>query len=219
MNGIVQEIKDSIVTSGLVASLTPSHIAAVMATALLCGLVIYLVYRAFYRGAVYNESFAVLNVITCMTTAFIIMSISTNIVLSLGMVGALSIVRFRAAVKDPLDIGFLFLSIAAGLTSGAGLFPLAAIGTFVICVIYILMSFLGGRKHAYLLSVKFSGDRDNIMVVIKPYRPKMKSVIADGESTEINASVKNRAVRDDLTKKLLSVDGVKSAVLIEYTGD
>ncbi|MDR0903728.1 MAG: DUF4956 domain-containing protein [Ruminococcus sp.] len=219
MNGLVQEIKDSIVQAGLVANLTPEHIAAVMAVALLCGIVIYIIYRVFYRGPVYNESFAVLNVITCMTTAFIIMSISTNIVLSLGMVGALSIVRFRAAVKDPLDIGFLFLSIAAGLTAGAGLFPLAGIGTLAICTVYILMSLVSNRKRLFLLSVKFTGEREPILAIMKPYRPKIKSVISSKETTEINAAVKNSAIKDDLTRLLLENEAVSSAVMIEYTGD
>jgi uncharacterized membrane protein YhiD involved in acid resistance len=219
MNGLVQEIKDSIVQAGLVSNLTPDHIAAVMAVSLICGVVIYLIYRLFYRGPVYNESFAVLNVITCMTTAFIIMSISTNIVLSLGMVGALSIVRFRAAVKDPLDIGFLFLSIAAGLTAGAGLFPLAGIGTLAICAVYILMSLVSNRRKLFMLSVKFIGERDPIVEIIRVYRPKIKSIISTQETTEINAAVKNRAVKDDLTGKLLQNESVISAVMIEYTGE
>ena len=115
MNSFIEEIKDSIEQSGLIEKLTPAHISAVMAAALVCGIVIYIVYRAFFRGAVYSESFNVLNVMTCLVTAFIIMTISSNLVLSLGMVGALSIVRFRAAIKDPLDIGFLFLAIAAAI--------------------------------------------------------------------------------------------------------
>jgi uncharacterized membrane protein YhiD involved in acid resistance len=219
MNGIVQEIKDSIVQSGLVTSLTPSHIAAVMATALLCGIVIYIIYRLFYRGAVFNENFAILNVVTCMTTAFIIMTISTNIVLSLGMVGALSIVRFRAAVKDPLDIGFLFLSIAAGLTAGAGLFPLAAIGTLSICVVYILMSLVSGKGKKFLLSVKFSCSKEDIMQAIKPYKPKIKSVISGKDYTELNAAVNKKAVGDDLTTRLMQMANVSGAVMVEYTGD
>jgi uncharacterized membrane protein YhiD involved in acid resistance len=135
------------------------------------------------------------------------------------MVGALSIVRFRAAVKDPLDIGFLFLSIAAGLTAGAGLFPLAGIGTIAICAVYILMSLISNRRRLYLLSVKFTGEREPILAIIKPYRPKIKSVISSKETTEINAAVKNRAIKDDLTKLLLQNEMVSSAVMIEYTGD
>jgi hypothetical protein len=190
-----------------------------MATALLCGIAIYLVYRFFYRGAVFNDHFAVLNVLTCMTTAFIIMSISTNIVLSLGMVGALSIVRFRAAVKDPLDIGFLFLSIAAGLTAGAGLFPLAVIGTLSISVVYILMSLIPGKRKGFLLSVKFTGGRDVIIEMLKPYHGKIKSVIQSNDLTELNAAVSRKAVKDDLTAKLLQKSNVSSAILIEYAGD
>ncbi|MFT3951762.1 MAG: DUF4956 domain-containing protein [Oscillospiraceae bacterium] len=125
LSGIVQDLKDSISSAGLVDNLKPQHVFLVMLSALVCGVIIYIVYKLFYRGAVYSEGMNVLNVMVCLVTSFVIMTISTNLVLSLGMVGALSIVRFRSAIKDPLDIGFLFWSIAAGITSGAGVYILA----------------------------------------------------------------------------------------------
>ncbi|MDE6030081.1 MAG: DUF4956 domain-containing protein, partial [Oscillospiraceae bacterium] len=136
-------ISDSSVLSGFdfttdLANLTVSRIIVTILTAALCGAIVYLTYRFFYRGVVYSENFNILLVLTTIVTSFIIMTISANIVLSLGMVGALSIVRFRAAVKDPLDIGFLFWGIAAGLTAGAQLYWVAIIGTVCIAVIYIL---------------------------------------------------------------------------------
>ena len=103
------------------ANISIATILVTLLTAAVCGAVIYLVYRFFNRSVIYNENFNILVILTTIVTSFIIMTISSNVVLSLGMVGALSIVRFRAAVKDPLDIGFLFWGIAAGITAGAQL--------------------------------------------------------------------------------------------------
>ena len=113
-------------SADLTNALSLQTIFITLLTATVCGAVIYLVYRFFNRSVIYNENFNILVVLTTVVTAFIIMTISSNVVLSLGMVGALSIVRFRAAVKDPLDIGFLFWGIAAGITAGAQLYCGAA---------------------------------------------------------------------------------------------
>ncbi len=220
MNGIVQELRDSIDQASLVGRLTPSHIAACMCTALICGLLVYIVYRNFYRGAVYSESFNILNVITCMVTSFIIMTISANIVLSLGMVGALSIVRFRAAVKDPLDIGFLFLSIAAGLTSGAGLYPLALIGTIFVLIVYLLLTIISAGGKTFLLVVKYTeGARVEVMKAIKPFKAKLKSAVCYGETTELTVAVKIKGIDTEIVNYLQKLDGVQNAVLMEYVGD
>ncbi len=220
MNGLVQDIKDSIEQSGIVSRLGPSHIIACLGSALVCGLIIYAAYKFFYRGAVYSESFNVLNIMTCMVTSFIIMTIASNLVLSLGMVGALSIVRFRAAIKDPLDIGFLFLAIAAGLTSGAGLYPVALIGTMSVVLVYILLSFLQSNKKSFLLVVKYSdGAKDSILKTIKPYGAKLKSVISYGETTELTVTVRIKGINTVLLDFIRQIDGVTSAVLMEYVGD
>ena len=97
-------------------SLSLPRILLALLTATLCGAIIYLVYRMFYRGVVYSDNFNILVLLITVVTAFIIMTISANLVLSLGMVGALSIVRFRSAIKDPLDVGFLFWGVGAGIT-------------------------------------------------------------------------------------------------------
>ena len=220
MNGLVQEIKDSIDQAGLVGRISPSHIAACMCTAFVCGILIYIVYRFFYRGAVYSESFNILNVITCMVTSFIIMTISANIVLSLGMVGALSIVRFRAAVKDPLDIGFLFLSIAAGLTSGAGLYPLALIGTLSVLIVYLLLTIISAGGKTFLLVIKFAeGSRVDVMKAIKPYKAKLKSAVCYGEITELTVSIKIKGIDTEVVSFIQKIEGVQNAVLMEYVGD
>lgn len=220
MNSLAQELRESIEQSGLIEKLTPAHITAVMLTALFCGVLIYIIYKAFFRGAVYSESFNVLNVMTCMVTAFIIMTISTNLVLSLGMVGALSIVRFRAAVKDPLDIGFLFLAIAAGITAGAGLFPLALIGTCAISAVYVLFSLIGSGRKTFVIVVKFNdGCKDAVMAQVKACRGKLKSCVGYGDQSELTVSVRLRNNDTSAIDRIKKIDGVSSAVLMEYVGD
>ena len=118
------------------ANISIATILVTLLTAAVCGAVIYLVYRFFNRSVIYNENFNILVILTTIVTSFIIMTISSNVVLSLGMVGALSIVRFRAAVKDPLDIGFLFWGIAAGITAGAQLYWVALLPPLSRCCTY-----------------------------------------------------------------------------------
>ena len=140
------------------ANISIATILVTLLTAAVCGAVIYLVYRFFNRSVIYNENFNILVILTTIVTSFIIMTISSNVVLSLGMVGALSIVRFRAAVKDPLDIGFLFWGIAAGITAGAQLYWVALLGTAVIAVLYILITIFRKEKKSYLLIVRYDAS-------------------------------------------------------------
>ncbi len=119
-------------------NLTTQGFALSMLAALICGMIVYGVYRNYYKGVIYSNNFNILLVLTTMVTCFMVLVISSNVVLSLGMVGALSIVRFRTAVKDPLDVGFLFWTVAVGVTCGAGLYLISLIGTVFIAGIYIV---------------------------------------------------------------------------------
>ena len=218
MNTIKNILKESIAQMGLIENLSLPYIAMVLGTALACALIIYVVYKYFYRGAVYSENFGLLIVMGTMTVAFIIMTISSNIVLSLGMVGALSIVRFRTAVKDPLDVGFLFLAIGAGLTAGAGLFFIAIIGTVVICMVFVLMFFLGKQVMTYLLVVRCECSAEAALSeAMAGVKKNLKSKSSDGSVAEYTYTVR---VKDDaIVGKVLAVKGVENAVLVSYTGD
>lgn len=220
LKSLIQTFKDSIAQANLLMELTTEYIIVCLSVALACAAIIYLVYFFFYRGACYSDNFAVLLVMTTLVTAMVIVTISANIVLSLGMVGALSIVRFRAAVKDPLDVGYLFWSIAAGLTCGAGLYLFALTGTIFIAVIYILMMFIRGRVTSYLLVIRFAGSAkaavDEVLKGIK-YRHKGSTKTAD--ETELTLQLKLSKTQSDLADRLASIDGVASAMLVEYTGD
>ena len=123
-------------------------------SAYICGMIIYFIYKHFYKGVLYSHNFNVLLVLLSMVTAFIVLTISSNIVLSLGMVGALSIVRFRTAIKDPLDLGFMFFAISIGITCGAGLYLLSFVSTIIISLVYIFLVKVKTPVHVYLLIVK-----------------------------------------------------------------
>ena len=111
------------------------------------GLFIFFVYKKTYQGVMYSSSFGTTLIALTMITTVVILAVTSNVVLSLGMVGALSIVRFRAAIKEPLDIAFLFWSIAVGIVLAAGMIPLAVIGSVIIGV--ILLVFVNKKSHCY----------------------------------------------------------------------
>lgn len=219
MNTIKDIIKNNITQMGLIEHLSLPYIFMVFGTAFFCGLVLYCVYRFYYRGAVYSENFGLLIMMSTMTVAFVIMTISSNIVLSLGMVGALSIVRFRTAVKDPLDVGFLFLAIGAGLTAGAGLLFIAVIGTILICLVFVAMYYLGKKSMTYLLVVRCkSGVEEQVRENLKGLRHTLKSRSGDGSLSEMTYTVRVKE-ENGIISRLLAVEGVEHALLMAYTGD
>ena len=200
--------------------LQPTNIITSLSVAALCGMVIFLVYRFFHRGVLYSAAFNILNVMICVTTAFIIITIGTNLVLTLGMVGALSVVRFRAAVKDPLDVGFLFWGVAAGLTAGASLHMPALIGTAFIAVIYIVLTYARLDKRAFLLITRYEAvAEDAVAAFLKKTRHKLKNKTMEGSFTELTVEVKVRKNDVSFAEPLRGTEGVVSAVLVEYTGD
>ncbi len=218
MNTLKGILKENITQMGLVETLSLEYIVLVLGTALICGLILYIVYKLFYQGAVYSENFGLLIVMTTLTVAFIIMTISSNIVLSLGMVGALSIVRFRTAVKDPLDVGFLFLAIAAGLTAGAGLFFIAGLGTVAICAVFVVLRQIGRGRTTYLLVTEYENTaEDAVSTLLNGTKGKLKSKAMDGKRVEMTWLIRKDA--EKTLAEMLKVEGVRKATLIAYTGD
>lgn len=203
-----------------ITNLSVPTILLTLLTSAVCGGVIYLVYRFFNRSVVYNENFNILVILTTVVTSFIIMTISANIVLSLGMVGALSIVRFRAAVKDPLDIGFLFWGIAAGITAGAQLYWVALIGTAAIAVLYILLTIFRKEKKSYLLIVRYDAASEmNVMGVLNGVKYRLKNKTQTGSRVELTAEVKLRKNDTAYLSRFNAIDGVESVTLLEYSGE
>ena len=188
--------------------------------AFICGMIIYFVYKYFYKGVLYSHNFNILLVLVSMITAFIVLTISSNIVLSLGMVGALSIVRFRTAVKDPLDVGFLFFAISIGITCGASLYLMSFVCTILISLIYILMVKFKTDNHVYLLIVKYeekAGEEVNKVLSDMKYALKNKTMFRN--TIELTLEMKLKANNTDFVGAISKIEGVQSATLINYTGN
>ena len=196
-------IKKSVLESGVFDKFDVPGMLTALAIALLLGGVIYLVYRKFYVGVIFSRSFAItlvgMTVLTCMVT----LAISTNIVISLGMVGALSIVRFRTAVKDPMDLLYLFWAITTGITAGAGMYVLAVLAA----VIMIVMIYLFYHRQ----------QSGKIYIVVIHYIIKSKTMRK--EKTEMAVEVFCRQNQMDFTEKIRKIENVDDVTLIQYNGE
>lgn len=185
----------------------------------LCGLIIYFVYRKFYKGVIYNNNFNILLIMVCIITTFIILTITSNVVLSLGMVGALSIVRFRTAIKDPLDVGFLFWAIAVGITCGAGLFTMSFLCTVFVSIIYILLVQIRNPGRVYLLILQYDNSaNEEVQKILSKMKYVLKNRTVKGERTELTLEVKVKGNNTAFLPTLSGIEGVGTATLLEYTG-
>lgn len=184
------------------------------------GMFIYWVYRKYFRGVVYSYNYNVSFVLMTMITTLIIMTISTNIVLSLGMVGALSIVRFRTAVKDPLDIVYMFWAISAGIANGAKMYPLAIFGSLFIGLTLAWLSKKKTKQQSYLLIIRHLDEAtDELRLQLRKLDTKLKSKTVRKDYTEMTLEI---SLRDDNTafmKVINDIDGVLESSLVNYTGD
>lgn len=187
------------------------------------GLFIFLVYSKTYSGVMYSSSFGVTLVALTMITTIVILAVTSNVVLSLGMVGALSIVRFRTAIKEPLDIAFLFWSIAVGIVLAAGMIPLAVIGSVIVGVILLL--FVNRKSHCnpYIIVVSCDNHDSEIkaMAFLKEQvgRCVVKSKMAQKGAIELNLEVRLKSENTDFINELSEMEGINSAVLVSYNGD
>lgn len=216
MNDLLKKLVDVNVNQPL----TLERIFLTFAVTLLMGLLILLVYRLTYKGVLFNKTFGTALLMVSMVTALVIMPISSNIVLSLGMVGALSIVRFRTALKDPLDIVYMFWAIALGLTAGAGFFELAFIGCIVLGLVMVSLTafpqFSG--KKPYLLVIRYNqAFRGDFQQLVPPYRIKSKTVTPQSVELVVELTLKNQESR--FLDRLQQLDGILSASLVRYSGD
>lgn len=203
-------------------SLVDALIAMVASFAV--GLFIYFVYKKTFSGVIYSHTFNVSLIVLSMATTLIIMGISSNVLLSLGMVGALSIVRFRTPMKDPLDLVYLFWSIAAGILCGAGFIPLVIIGSILIGLVLVFFINRLTIENPYLLVVKYTNQEtermleDMIAKQVKKHVLKSKSVMP-GNEFEVTYEVRFKSNEGDLVNQLMNAPGVKSAVMVNYDGN
>ena len=187
------------------------------------GMFIFLVYKKTFSGVMYSSSFGVTLVALTMITTLVILAVTSNVVLSLGMVGALSIVRFRTAIKEPLDIAFLFWAIAAGIVLAAGLIPLAVAGS--VCVGAVLLALVNRKSHLnpYIMVLRCEGGesetaaRSCLERSVKRLVVKSKTV----QAGEVELQLELRLLGEDtgFVNTLASMEGVRSAALVSYNGD
>ncbi|MBR5468223.1 MAG: DUF4956 domain-containing protein [Firmicutes bacterium] len=187
------------------------------------GLFIFLIYKKTYRGVMYSSGFGTTLVALTMITSIVILAVTSNVVLSLGMVGALSIVRFRTAIKDPLDIAFLFWSIGAGIILAAGMIPLAVMGS--VCIGLTLLVFVNQKSHSHPYMVVLSCTDHNAEVEARDFiakhviRSTVKSKSAIKGAIELNIEVRLKEDDTDFINTLSEMSGVNSAVIVSYNGD
>ena len=194
-------------------------LAVALLAALVLGILIYLVYRKFYTGVVYSRSFAVTLVGMCVLTCMVTLAISTNVVISLGMVGALSIVRFRTAVKDPLDLLYLFWSITTGIT--AGMYALGLVTAAVMIVMIDLFSHWQAKGRVYIAVIHYVGMEagDNIVRALGRIKFVVKSKTMRSENTEMAVEVFCKDPNVEFADRIRAVEGVQDVTLIQYNGE
>ncbi len=206
-----------------VSAIPPFDMALAILLAFCVGLFIFWVYRRVYSGVMYSGSFGVSLIAMTMITTLVILAVTSNVVLSLGMVGALSIVRFRAAIKDPLDIVFLFWSLSAGIVLAAGLIPLAVLGSVMIGA--VLLVFVNRRPHdsPYILMITCENreceEKIKEMLAASVKKMAIKSKSVSRGNIELNFEIRLKEGDDAFVGIISEVEGVHNAVLVSYNGD
>ncbi len=206
-----------------VSSFSILDVALALGVSFIIGLFIFLIYKKTYQGVMYSASFGVSLIAMAMVTSLVIIAVTSNVVLSLGMVGALSIVRFRTAVKEPMDIAFLFWAIAVGIVTGAGLIPLAVIGSVLIGLIIVLFSVKKSGDILYILVVncenKAAEDKANSTILENSQKSVLKSKTVSKNGIELTYEVRLKNADTDFVNALTSENGVHNAVLVSYNGE
>ncbi len=194
-----------------------------MAFALVIGLFIFFVYKKTFSGIMYSNGFGLTLIGLSLVTTLVIMAVTSNVVLSLGMVGALSIVRFRTAIKEPMEIVFLFWSLAVGIVIGAGMIPLAVIGSLIIGIILVIFANRKIRNTPYILIVNCNDENaeksalELIGKSVGKYMVKSKSVNASGIELTTEVRIKNNST--DFVNRVNELTGVSAATLVSYNGE
>lgn len=187
------------------------------------GMFIFYTYKKTYSGVMYSSNFGVTLVALTMISTLVIMAVTSNVVLSLGMVGALSIVRFRTAIKEPLDIAFLFWAIAAGIVLAAGMIPLAVIGSVAIGVILVIFANKKSHNNPYIIVLQCDNQKNEKKALEylekQVERSVIKSKTVQKDLIELNIDIRMKEDNTDFVNTLADMQGVKSAVLVSYNGD
>jgi len=206
-----------------IESFTVTDVAIAMLFAVVISLFIFWVYKKTFTGIMYSPGFSLTLIGLCLVTTLVIIAVTSNVVLSLGMVGALSIVRFRAAIKDPMEIVFLFWSIAAGIVIGAGMIPLALMGSVIIGVILMIFANRKQINAPYILIINCSDETAEEKAIasakssVSKFVTKAKTVNSSG--IELTAQVRLKDAATSFVNAISSIDGVSNATLVSYNGE
>ena len=193
-----------------------------LVSALFIGLFIFFIYKKTYAGVMYSKPFNTSLVLLSVLTTFVILAVTSNVVLSLGMVGALSIVRFRTAIKEPLDLVFLFWSISVGIILGAGLYSLAFLGSAFITVILLVLTGKVDSSAPYILMLQLENENAELQateIINRCGKVIVKSKsITDGQP-ELIYEVKVKNNETSFMNELSAIEGVQNATLVSYNGN
>lgn len=206
-----------------VTSISILDMAFAMVLSFFVGLFIFWIYKLTYRGVMYSSSFGVTLIGLTMISTLVILAVTSNVVLSLGMVGALSIVRFRSAIKEPLDIAFLFWSIAVGIVIAAGMLPLAVFGSLFIGLILVIFVSWKSHDNPFILVMRCESEEAEVAAKtvleanIKKLVLKSKSV-RNGE-IELHYEVRLKDSETSFLSSIAVTEGVQDVVLVSYKGD
>ncbi|MCA1032255.1 DUF4956 domain-containing protein [Bacillus timonensis] len=213
-------IKNSFLKLEDFAQLSVLDILFSLGLAFTIGMFIYFVYQKTFKGVVYSHNFNITLVLMTIITSLIIMTISTNIVLSLGMVGALSIVRFRTAIKDPLDIVFMFWAISVGISTGAGIYLVGIIGSLFIGGVIYFLAKRKRKENVFLLVVHYEEAVDSdVKLSMKKLEYDLKSKIIKNGMVELTVETKLKIDNTSFVHAISDVQGVKDVSLVHYNGD
>src|SRR5512138_2774368 len=185
------------------------------------GIIIYFVYSRAFKGVVFNHSFAVSLALMCVLTAVVTLAISSNIALSLGMVGGLGIVRYRAAINDPMDVLFLFWAVTTGITVGAGMHHLAVLAALLVVVVLIFINRYEPSSKMYVMIVNYAGDDidDELRRILREKRFQIKSKTVRQRDVELAAEI--RVTRDNFAflNQVRALPSVSNVTLVQYNGE
>ena len=216
-----KSVWESFVSSQALTDDVVVQIVMAMTASLILGLFIYKIYQIYFGGVVFSRSFATtlvgMTVLTCMLT----LAISTNIVISLGMVGALSIVRYRTAIKDPMDLLYLFWSISVGITLGANMYLLAIAGSILLVILIHVLYHQQRSGMIYFMVVHYEGELtgDEVLRSMKKMKYQMKSKTLRGDLTEMILEVYCRTDSTVFLENIKAIEQVKDVTLIQYNGE
>lgn len=217
--GIVNKFEVFSMLTGGAESIAFSTAMTNLAVTALIALFIWLIYKLTYSGVAYNRAFGMSIVMTAMVTAIIMMVIQSNLALSLGMVGALSIIRFRSAVKDPRDISYIFWSVAMGLAAGTGIHLLAICGSLALGVFVLVFTLLGHPRHTLMLILKGRGldaeaVRDQVFRLTGRARLRMQDIAPNGTEFIYDVRLKKDMSGEAVAKALSGIAGVETVHLV-----